>query len=158
MVMLGFQGRSLRGGWGVGAEYFGEMAIRQSTFYDPGFLLYSNKVQISRRVNMALGSLVSFLKQKRKRIGFNVPFVGKIYLKSNFVLFLDYWEDDIALIRLREPIPSGAIFNRIRRVQLPIQGNSSFPAVGNTCVMNGWGCTAGGNYFSNIFQHTVRQT
>ncbi|XP_033756028.1 transmembrane protease serine 9-like [Pecten maximus] len=61
----------------------------------------------------------------------------------------DYWANDIALVRLEEPVPSGRQFSRILRINLPTFGNFSFPAVGSRCTMKGWGCTTGGGLVSN---------
>ncbi|XP_060063938.1 transmembrane protease serine 6-like [Ylistrum balloti] len=61
----------------------------------------------------------------------------------------DYWANDIALVRLEEPVPSGPHFSRISSINLPNYANFSFPAVGTHCTMKGWGCTSGGGLVSN---------
>lgn len=58
------------------------------------------------------------------------------------------WENDIALVRLEKPVPSGREFHRIRRINLPESGNITFPKLNEVCVMKGWGCTAGGRLVS----------
>ncbi|KAJ8317097.1 hypothetical protein KUTeg_005001 [Tegillarca granosa] len=58
------------------------------------------------------------------------------------------WENDIALVRLEKPVPSGRDFHRIRRINLPQYGNITFPKLNDVCVMKGWGCTAGGRLVS----------
>ncbi|XP_064617874.1 tryptase-like [Liolophura sinensis] len=54
------------------------------------------------------------------------------------------WENDIALVRLRDSVPSGSTFAQIRRIQLPEENDMSFPATGDNCVATGWGCTRDG--------------
>ncbi|KAK3094885.1 hypothetical protein FSP39_007479 [Pinctada imbricata] len=54
------------------------------------------------------------------------------------------WSHDIALVKLKRSVPSGQDFSRIRRVKLPATNDTSFPAIGSTCKMKGWGCTSGG--------------
>ncbi|OWF43869.1 chymotrypsin-like elastase family member 2A [Mizuhopecten yessoensis] len=61
----------------------------------------------------------------------------------------DYWANDIALVRIEEPVPSGRQFSRIMSINLPTYANYSFPAVGMACTMKGWGCTSGGGLVSN---------
>jgi len=56
----------------------------------------------------------------------------------------ELWHNDIALLKLENPVPSGPEFNHIRKVELPEMGNSSFPEVGKVCSMTGWGCTSAG--------------
>ncbi|KAJ8321545.1 hypothetical protein KUTeg_000901 [Tegillarca granosa] len=58
------------------------------------------------------------------------------------------WENDIALVRLEKPVPSGRDFHRIRRINLPQYGNITFPKLNDVCVMKGWGCTVGGRLVS----------
>ena len=67
------------------------------------------------------------------------------------------WENDIALVRLEQSVPSGAEFSRIQRIKLPTSNTTSFPAVGDTCVMKGWGCTAGGTQLSHFPFHLYIQ-
>ncbi|ESO98416.1 hypothetical protein LOTGIDRAFT_214033 [Lottia gigantea] len=57
----------------------------------------------------------------------------------------DSWKNDIALVHLKRPVPSGDDYSPIRRINLPDQGDNSFPTVGQNCVTQGWGCTSQGD-------------
>ena len=61
-----------------------------------------------------------------------------------FFLFSDSWANDIALVRLEEPVPSGPDVPEIGSVTLTAQGERRFPADGQICIMKGWGCTQSG--------------
>ncbi|XP_067656997.1 serine protease 1-like [Haliotis asinina] len=54
------------------------------------------------------------------------------------------WANDIAMVRLSRPVPSGPEFGYIKRVNLPRAFDDSFPGVGQLCVTTGWGCTSNG--------------
>ncbi|XP_061194385.1 coagulation factor XI-like isoform X2 [Saccostrea echinata] len=56
----------------------------------------------------------------------------------------NFWEHDIALVRLSRSVPSGPSYDNIKRVPLPSADNASFPGIGDDCVMKGWGCRSGG--------------
>ncbi|KAL3861001.1 hypothetical protein ACJMK2_007094 [Sinanodonta woodiana] len=61
----------------------------------------------------------------------------------------DFWANDIALVKLKESVPSGPRVSAIRRIKLPEADNSTFPDPGNVCVVQGWGCTAAGGSVSS---------
>ena len=63
--------------------------------------------------------------------------------------FTESWYNDIALVKLEEPVPTSEL-PEINHVQLPEQGETSFPADNQDCVMKGWGCTQGGMYNRNV--------
>ncbi|XP_053379053.1 tryptase-like [Mercenaria mercenaria] len=60
----------------------------------------------------------------------------------------DLWYQDIAIVKLEDPVPSGPRFEHIKRIQLPDGFDFSFPAKGSNCHMAGWGCTAAGGGIS----------
>ena len=61
------------------------------------------------------------------------------------------WANDIALIKLKDKVPSGADTPQIQAVALPPQGEMRFPPDGARCIMKGWGCQVGGTYeFLNL--------
>ncbi|XP_050397260.2 serine protease 1 [Patella vulgata] len=62
----------------------------------------------------------------------------------------DSWANDIALVKLERSVPSGVSYSAIRRIKLPVQGDNSFPSVGQTCVAKGWGCTHNGEGPSSV--------
>ena len=60
---------------------------------------------------------------------------------------LDDWHNDIALVKLDEPVPASEDeLPEIQNVFLPDQGETEFPEALQECVMKGWGCTEGGQY------------
>ncbi|KAK2187003.1 hypothetical protein NP493_181g05031 [Ridgeia piscesae] len=57
----------------------------------------------------------------------------------------DTWHNDLAVLKLEYDVPATiAHIPRIRKVALPIQGDTSFPKVGQECYMKGWGCDTNG--------------
>ena len=54
------------------------------------------------------------------------------------------WANDIALIKLKDKVPSGAVTPEIQAVALPPQGEMRFPPDGARCIIKGWGCQVGG--------------
>ncbi|XP_064641726.1 chymotrypsin B-like [Lineus longissimus] len=96
--------------------------------------------------------------------------VGKIFKKEDWVLWnMDVEKiivhpryerkkliHDIALMKLKNPVPSGDQFEKIHKVQLPLQGERTFPAPGQKCVVKGWGCAKyGGGSTSRAYQVTL---
>ena len=63
---------------------------------------------------------------------------------STCLLFLDMWKNDIALIKLKDKVPSGSDTPEIQAVTLPPSGEMRFPPDGAKCIMKGWGCQVGG--------------
>ncbi|GFN75280.1 transmembrane protease, serine 6 [Plakobranchus ocellatus] len=53
----------------------------------------------------------------------------------------DLYSDDIALVKLSRRAPQN---NLVRPIRLPSASNQGFPAVGQTCITKGWGCTTRG--------------
>ncbi|KAK2150643.1 hypothetical protein LSH36_397g02016 [Paralvinella palmiformis] len=79
------------------------------------------------------------------------------YLHANLiVIHPDYsrdelWHNDIALLRLEEPVPVSAThIPEIQAAKLPKQGETRFPMDGQNCIMKGWGCTMNGGIVSSI--------
>lgn len=60
---------------------------------------------------------------------------------------VELWSNDIVLLKLAESIPDD-LKQRIRPVDLPIANDYTFPADGQDCFFQGWGCTQGGGYYS----------
>lgn len=58
----------------------------------------------------------------------------------------EYWKNDIALIKLEEPVPTGDEIPEIRNIKLPNQSAMNFPADDQECIMKGWGCTEKGAF------------
>ena len=52
--------------------------------------------------------------------------------------------NDIALIKLKDRVPSGPDTPEIQAVALPPQGEIRYPPDGAKCIMKGWGCQVGG--------------
>lgn len=60
----------------------------------------------------------------------------------------ELWYQDIALVKLAEPVPSGPRFAHIKRIQLPDVSDTWFPDENSNCHMTGWGCTTSGGGIS----------
>lgn len=60
----------------------------------------------------------------------------------------DLWYQDIAIVKLADPVPSGRRFEHIKRIKLPGMFDFSFPDKGSNCQMTGWGCTSAGGGLS----------
>ena len=62
-------------------------------------------------------------------------------------LYTEKWLNDIALVKLKEEVPSQpSHVADIQQVALATQGDSSFPQDGQQCVFKGWGCRGHGRY------------
>ncbi|XP_074660391.1 anionic trypsin-2-like isoform X2 [Tubulanus polymorphus] len=69
--------------------------------------------------------------------------VEKIILHPRYFIRRGQWENDIALVKLKKPVPAEKRFFFKASIKLP--GTSpSFPEPGQSCVMKGRGCTADG--------------
>ncbi|KAL4220938.1 hypothetical protein ACF0H5_019204 [Mactra antiquata] len=64
----------------------------------------------------------------------------------------DLWYQDIALVQLEDRVPSD--FEHIESIKLPHYYSPSFPNVGSTCYMYGFGCTRSGGRVSR-YANTV---
>jgi len=61
------------------------------------------------------------------------------------LVITELWHNDIALLRLEEPVPVSAThIPEIQAAKLPKQGETRFPMDGQNCIMKGWGCTMNG--------------
>ena len=53
-------------------------------------------------------------------------------------------DDDIALMKLKEPLPVEQL-SGVSTIDLPAMSlNTSWPIIGSECIVVGWGCTAPG--------------
>ena len=65
------------------------------------------------------------------------------------LLFKGLWHNDIALIKLEEPVPvSASDIPEIQAVKLPLAWDMSFPLDNQECIMKGWGCSTNGRYYT----------
>lgn len=62
------------------------------------------------------------------------------------------WSNDIALVRLAEPVPSGPDVPQIGSVTIAAPNDHAFPDDGQICIMKGWGCTSSGGAVSQKAQ------
>ncbi|XP_074660394.1 serine protease 30-like isoform X4 [Tubulanus polymorphus] len=67
--------------------------------------------------------------------------VEKIILHPYYVIRRGKWEHDLALVKLKKPVPFGPELPNIASITLP-DTSRSFPEPGQSCVMKGRGCTA----------------
>ncbi|KAI0209738.1 Tryptase [Lamellibrachia satsuma] len=106
------------------------------------------KADLKHRLQGLLGRLLHIDRWKQWTIHGEKVFIHPDYDSA------DKWRNDIALVKLREPVPVGReILPEIQSVTLPRQGDTRFPADGARCIMVGWGCTSHGGRVS----HTARE-
>lgn len=83
----------------------------------------------------------------------------KLLILSNnnyfFFLILDLWEYDLVLVCLFWSVFFGFKYDKIKCVILFFVDNVLFLGIGDDCVMKGWGCKFGGEYFGILFNCSI---